>query len=118
MPIETSSYGSEFTALKQCCECIKGIRYKLQMMGIPCEFPCYVFGDNKSVLENSNVPHSVLKKKSCSVAYHYVREGVAHGQWLIDYGPSEDNVSDILSKAVSGGMKRNKLGSMFLHHFE
>ena len=29
MSVETSSYGSEFTALKQCCECVKGIRYKL-----------------------------------------------------------------------------------------
>ena len=118
MSVETSSYGSEFTALKQCCECVKGIRYKLQMMGIPCEFPCYLFGDNKSVLANSNVPHSVLKKKSCSVSYHYVREGVAHGNWMIEYVKSEDNISDILSKAVSGGMRQNKLVGMLLHHLE
>ena len=60
MSVKTSSYGSEFTATKQCCECVKGIWHKLQMMGIPCEFPCYIFGDNKSVLANSNILHSVF----------------------------------------------------------
>ena len=33
--VESSSFGSEFTAMKQCCEYIRGLRYKLRMMGIP-----------------------------------------------------------------------------------
>ena len=33
--IETSSFGSEFIAMKQCCEYIRGLRYKLRMMGVP-----------------------------------------------------------------------------------
>ena len=32
--MESSSFGSEFIAMKRCCEYIKGLRYKLQMMGI------------------------------------------------------------------------------------
>ena len=67
LSIETSSYGSEFTSLKQCTEYLRGLRYKLTMMGVPTELPSYVFGDNKSVLANTSVPHSALKKKSCSV---------------------------------------------------
>ena len=35
------------------------------------------FGDNQSVLANTTAPHSQLKKKSNSVAYHHCREGVA-----------------------------------------
>jgi len=59
--IETSTFGSEFIAMKVCCDCIRGLRYKLRMMDIPCDFPAYVYGDNQSVLENSTRPFSVLK---------------------------------------------------------
>ena len=114
--IETSSYGSEFTALRQCCEYLKGLKYKLQMMGIICELPNFIFGDNKSVLVNSTVPHSTLKKKSCSISYHYIREGVAKDEWRIAYIRSEDNRADILSKPLPGGVKRTKLAGMILHH--
>ena len=74
---ETSSFGSEFVAMKQCCEYIRGLRYKLRMMGIPVEVPSFIFGDNQSVLSNTSKPHSSLKKKSSSIAFHFVREGVA-----------------------------------------
>jgi hypothetical protein len=32
--VETSSFGSEFTAMKLCTEYVRGLRYKLRMMGI------------------------------------------------------------------------------------
>ena len=83
--IETSSFGSEFCAMKQCCEYLRGLRYKLRMMGIPVNNPCFIFGDNQSVLWNTTVPDSMLKKKSSSVAYHYVREGVSADEWKITY---------------------------------
>ena len=60
---ETSSFGSEFNAMKSCCECIRGLRYKLRMFGIPVEHPVYAFGDKQSVLSNTSKPHSVLKRK-------------------------------------------------------
>ena len=61
--IETSSYGSEFIAMKHCCEYMKGLRYKLSMMGIPCNGHCFIYGDNTSVLVNATVPHSTLQKE-------------------------------------------------------
>ena len=44
--VESSSFGSEFCAMKLCCEYIRGLRYKLQMMGIPVNGPAYIYGDN------------------------------------------------------------------------
>lgn len=35
---KTSSFASEFVAMKLCCEYLCGLRYKLRMMRIPCEF--------------------------------------------------------------------------------
>ena len=48
--VESSSFGSEFTAMKQVCEYIRGLKYKLQMMGISCEGPAFIHGYNQSVL--------------------------------------------------------------------
>jgi hypothetical protein len=75
--VEMSSFGSEFVAMKQCCEYLHGLRYKLRMMGIPCDGPSYIEGDNQSVLANTTCPNSTLKKKSQSIAYHFIREGSA-----------------------------------------
>ena len=83
--IETSSFGAEFIAMKQCCEYVRRLRYKLRMMGIPVEQSTYIFGDSKSVLHNISSPHSVLKKKSSSILYHFIREGCARNEWMTTY---------------------------------
>ena len=114
--IETSSFGSEFMAMKHCCEYLRGLRFKLRSMGIPVDFPCYVFGDNQSVLVNGSHPFSVLKKKSNSIAYHFVREGCASNEWMLTYVNTDDNCSDMLSKSLPGGRKRKRFTSMILHH--
>jgi hypothetical protein len=114
--INTSTFASEYCAMKSCCEYVRGLRYKLRMMGIPCDFPAYIFGDNQSVLVNSSNPFSTLKKKSCSIAYHFVREGVSKDEWRCAYINTHDNPADILTKPIAGGEKRTRLTGMMLHH--
>jgi len=58
--IETSIFGSEFTALKVAAEMIEGLRYKLRMMGIPISGSAHVMADNQSVITNSTRPESLL----------------------------------------------------------
>ena len=70
--VESLSFGSEFIVMKQCCEYVRGLRYKLRMMGISCDDPTFIYGDNQSVLANTTVPDSTLKKKSQSITYHFV----------------------------------------------
>ena len=113
--IETSTFGSEYMAMKQCCEYLRGLRYKLRTMGIPVDLPCLILGDNKSVLANSTIPDSVLKKKSNSIAYHFVREGSARDEWRIAYISTDENIADMLTKPLYG-LKRGKFTSMVLHH--
>ena len=114
--VESSSFGSEFTAMKQCCEYLQGLRYKLRMMGIPVNGPAYIFGDNQSVLANTTIPDSTLKKKSQSIAYHFVREGVARGEWRTTYVNTNDNESDLLTKVLPSGEKRRGFVRRLLHH--
>ena len=86
------------------------------MVGIPCDFPSFIFGDNKSVLTNLSNPFSMLKKKSSSIAYHFVREGVAKDKWCVTYINTHDNLADLLTKPLPSGDKRNKFIMMVLHH--
>ena len=72
--IETSVFGAEFVAMKHGVEALRGLRYKLRMMGVPLTGPSYVYGDNMSVIHNTQRPDSTLKKKSNSICYHFVRE--------------------------------------------
>ena len=87
-------------------------------MGIPVELPRYVFGDNKSVLANKIVPHSVLKKKSSSIANHFVCEGVAKDTWRTAYLHTDLNPADMGTKSLPGEIRRTKFMSYLLHYLE
>ena len=113
---ESFTFGSEFIAMKQCCEYLRGLRYKLRMMGIPVEGPAYIQGDNQSVLANTSIPDSTLKKKSQSIAYHYVREGCARDEWRTSYISTGLNTSDLLTKQLPSGDKRKGFIRNLLHH--
>ena len=106
--VETSTFGSEFLAMKHCCEYLRGLRYKIRMMGIPLEHCCFVYGDNKSVLYNTSLPDSTLKRKHHSIAYHYVREGCATDEWRTAYIRTEDNCSDLCTKSLPSGINRKR----------
>ena len=57
--------------MKTAAEYIQPLRYKMRMMGIPLSKNLtYVFRDNKSILVNSSLPDSKLKKKNNSIARH------------------------------------------------
>jgi len=107
--IETSTFGSEFCALKMAVEQVMGLRYKLRMMGVPLVGHAHVRVDNMSVVRNTSAPESQLKKKSNSIAYHFVREAAAADIVRIAYEPSETNLADILTKIQPGTVRKRKV---------
>ena len=72
--VENASYGSEFVAAKTATEQILDIRQTLRYLGVPIKSKAYMFGDNKSVVTSSTVPHSLLSKRHNILSYHRVRE--------------------------------------------
>ena len=86
------------------------------MMGIFVNGPAYIFGDNKSVLSNGSMLDSVLRKKSNSIAYHFIREGSAANEWRMSYVGTNDNIADMLTKPMGGGEKKQRFLGMVLHH--
>jgi len=113
--IETSVFGTEFVAMKQGMEVLLGVHYKLRMMGVNIAGPSYIYGDNMSVIHNTQRPESTLKKKSNSVCYHAVCEAVAMGECLTGHVPTKDNPADLCTKLIPGGQKRDHLVRLVLH---
>ena len=84
-------------------------------MGIPISGPTYTFGDNMSVIHNTQRPESTLKKKSNSICYHACREAVAMGELLTTHIPTTMNPADLATKLIPGGIKRESLLNMLMH---
>ena len=105
--IETSVFGAEFVALKNGMEALRGLRYKLRMMGVKVSGPSYIYRDNMSVITNTQKPESTLKKKSNSICYHAVREAVAMGECLTAHVPTTKNLADLMTKVTFGGKRHN-----------
>ena len=104
--IETSSFGSEFSAMKTAVELIEGLCYKLRMMGVALDGPACIKADNMSVVHNTSNPASQLKKKSNSIAFHYSRERIAAGVGSVFFTPSAANLADMLTKSQPGEVRR------------
>ena len=93
--------------MKQCCEYVRGLRYKLRMMVIPCNTPTYIEGDShQSVSSNSAIPDFTLKKKNQSIAYYFIREGSARDEWRVAYAKSLLSEADLLTKHLMGKRER------------
>ena len=112
--VESSTFGSEFVALKTAVEIIEGMRYKLQMLGVPLDGETRILCDNQSVVKNSTFPESVLRKKHCSIAYHLVRENVASGRTLIYWENTKSNLADLFTKVMTRDRRSELIrGMMF-----
>ena len=108
--VETSTFGSEFCAMKTAIDMIEGLRYKLRMMGIPLTGPTSVFCDNESVVKNSTTPESTLKKRHNAIAYHRAREAQAAGIIRVAWESGETQIGDLLTKLMPGPRLKELIG--------
>ena len=95
--METSIYGSELVTARIATELIMEVRYQLQMLGVPLAEPATILGNNLSVVINTSVPSSQLKKKHQAICYYQVRKAIAAGALTFAHIPSELNSADYLT---------------------
>jgi hypothetical protein len=105
--IKTSVFGAKFVAMKIGMESLRGLRYKLRMMGVPIDGPLLIYGDNMLVIHNSQQPESTLKKKSNSIAYHTVRESISMGELLTGHVRTNDNPANLATKVLYEKKRRD-----------
>ena len=113
--VETSTFGSEFVALRVARDLIVAMRYKLRMFGVPLEGPAQVFCDNQGVVKNTSIPESVLSKKHNTINYHAVREAAAARILQVTKEDTLMNLADLFTKVLSPDRRRELIGSILFN---
>ena len=113
--IETATYGSEYTAARIAVDHIVNHRNMLRYMGVPIEKISYLFGDNKSVVDSSSIPHAKLHKRHNALSYHRVREAIASKILAFIYIPGQINPADILSKHWGYQQVKDTIKALLFH---
>lgn len=98
--VETSTYGSELVAARQAMEAIIEMRYNLRMLGFQVDEASWLFGDNMSVVLNTTMPSSMLKKKHHACSYHRCREVIAASIAKFIHVESHRNIADVMTKPL------------------
>ena len=111
--VESSTYGSELVAARIAVDLLIEMRYKMRMLGVPLEDTSVMIGDNMSVVLNTTLPSSNLKKKCQAINYHRVREAIAAGFTKFGHIDTKHNVADIFTKPLPNP-EFSTLTSMYL----
>ena len=99
--VESSTYGSEIIAARIATDMAVEIRHMLHMLGVPIDGSALMLGDNKSVVLNTTIPSSALKKKHQMIAYHQICEAVAARIIRFCHIDSSINIADVLTKPLA-----------------
>ena len=98
--VESATYGSKFMAVRQAIEQIIDLHYMLRTLGVLIDGPSWLFGDNKSVVMSSTIPHSSLNKCWNALSCHKVREAIGSNTMRFEHIPTNENPANILTKAL------------------
>jgi hypothetical protein len=93
--VETSTHGSELVAARIAIDLVLEMRYKLRLLGVRLEDQTVMLGDDMSVVLNTTVPSSNLKKKHLACSCHRIREAIAGKFVKFGHVRSEHNLADI-----------------------
>ena len=98
--IATSTYCAKFVAMHSAMEEAISLHYMLHCLGVPVSQPTNLFGDNYGVIQSASIPDSELKKRHIAISYHFVREAIAAHVINAIWVPTDQNFSDICTKAL------------------
>jgi hypothetical protein len=99
-------------AARICTEQIIDLRNTLRFLGVPIREKCYMFGDNKSVVDRTIQLNAKLHKQHTMLSFQHVREAVAAGALGFFFLPGDVNPADVLSKHWGYTEVREKLKSL------
>ena len=87
-------------AFKSAVEEIISARYMLRSLGVKVTEPSCILCDNRSVILNTTIPESLLKKKHVVISYHTAREATAAGIAKPIKTKGIHNFADLMTKSL------------------
>ena len=85
------------------CHAVKqiiGLHYTLHMLSVLLDRPSWLFGNNKSVITSSTIPHSSLSKPWNALSYHKGCKAIVADIVHFEFISGAENPADILTKAL------------------
>ena len=104
--VKSSSFGSEFVALRTAKDMFVALRNKPRMFGVLIDGPANVFCANNCVVKNTTIPESMLAKKHNAVNHHAIREAVATQIIRVEKEDGMTNLADLFTKALTADRRR------------
>uniref|UniRef100_A0A2N9I9N7 CCHC-type domain-containing protein n=1 Tax=Fagus sylvatica TaxID=28930 RepID=A0A2N9I9N7_FAGSY len=111
--VSRSSAEAEYRAMASAAAELTWLTYLLHDLGISLPTPPVLFCDNTSALHMTVNPVFHARTKHIELDFHFVREKVAAGALTTRYVPSQSQIADLFTKAVSKDVFhrfRHKLG--------
>ena len=106
--VDMSSFGSEFTAMKNSVELVAALRYKLRMFGVPIDGSTDIFCDNEAAYKNASTPEYQLRKK------HLVYRITEVGRWWpVVHAGCQSKILRLTSQISSPRCYRDQGGNCF-----
>ncbi|MCO5591687.1 hypothetical protein L7F22_045678 [Adiantum nelumboides] len=99
--VATSSWEAEYKAVfTATVECV-WIRRLMADLGVGQDTANTIYTDNQSALAVARNPIFHARTKHIEVHYHYIRERLSAGEISLAYVPTQDNLADLFTKALS-----------------
>ena len=92
-----AEYRAAFTATVECV----WLRRLVADLGVGQETATTIYTDSQSALAVARNPVFHARTKHIEVHYHYVRERLSAGEISLVYVPTQDNLADLFTKALS-----------------
>ena len=89
------------TAASECFREGTWLRGFLQDLGEVQIGPTYVFTDNSGAVASSLNPVEQGRSKHLEEVYHYIRERILDGEFLLHWISTHENMADLMTKAVT-----------------
>lgn len=99
--ISLLSTESEYVASGHTTRHLIWLQSLLSELGVPQPTPSTLFMDNQSVMALACNNQFHARTKHIDIRYHYIRKRVQQEVLELDYGPTRDMVTDVLTKGLT-----------------
>jgi hypothetical protein len=91
---------AEYMALTNAVKEVKWLRSLLEEIGLPQMSPTQINVDNQGTIDFTVNSGFHARSKHIDIRHHFVRESVASNEVSVHHVTSQDNLADILTKAL------------------